>query len=104
MSATVSGLAPRGSYGSVVALLIAHALLVLLVWVGWFYFNVGVVSARTWVTLCWLWLIWPMLLMLLPGRTARRVFVPLLIGIALLAPCLSTLWSFAVWTLGGFAT
>jgi hypothetical protein len=103
MLATVTQRAPRISYRTLAAIVIAHASLVFLLWAAAFYFNFAVVSARVWLVFSWLWLIWPLVLLAHPSRSASRVLMPSFIGLGLLAPCLSTIWSFTVWAIAGFA-
>lgn len=103
MHASVTRSAPSVTFRTLAVVAIVHALLVALLWVGEFYFDVTVLPARVWLVLAWSWLIWPVALLLHPDRSPLRVFVPCLIGIALLAPCLSTVWTFTVWAIGGFA-
>ena len=47
---------------------------------GWFP------SDRLWVAFVTLWLVWPILLLVLPGRSVLRVAIPLLISLPLLWP------------------
>lgn len=82
---------------------IMHALIVLLVWLSVFYFDLDLVSGQWWLLLFWSWPVWSLLLILHPVRSFKRVAVPVSIGIALLVPCIPTAFAFTVWTLGGFA-
>jgi len=103
MPASVTRSAPSSTYRTLAAISIVHAVLILLLWVGMFKFDFDAVPGRAWLILFLLWLIWPLVLLLHPERSAVRVLVPCLVGIALLAPCLSTAWTFTVWAIGGFA-
>jgi hypothetical protein len=76
-----------------------HALVVLLVWAGEFYIGMAMISGRTWLVLAWLWLVWPFVLSLHPAGTRRRVILPVVIGIILLAPCVGSIFLFTVWAL-----
>ena len=80
-------------------LTVLHALLVMLIWAGEFYVAVSLISGRAWLILAWLWLVWPFALALHPAGTRRRVIVPLVIGIILLAPCAGSVFLFTVWAL-----
>lgn len=82
---------------------IAHALIVLLVWLGVFYADLDFISAPWWLLLFWSWPIWSLLLMFHPVRSFKRVAVPVSIGIALLVPCIPTAFAFTAWTFGNFA-
>ena len=103
MLASVTRAAPSSTYRALATAAIVHALLVVLLWVGQFYFDVSILPGRVWLVLAWSWLIWPVVLLLHPDRSPMRVFMPCLVGLALLAPCLSTVWSFTAWAFGGFA-
>jgi len=63
MFASVTRLEPSSTYRTLAAISIAHALLILLLWVGMFYFDFSV-SGRAWLVLALLWLIWPLVLSL----------------------------------------
>jgi hypothetical protein len=78
---------------------VVHALAVLLVWSGEFYVGMAMVSGRTWVILAWLWLVWPFALALHPAGSRRRVLLPIVLGIILLAPCVGSIFLFTVWAL-----
>jgi len=82
---------------------IAHAALVLLVWLGVFYADLHVLSAKVWLTLVWLWLLWPLVLALHPGRSLLRFVVPIVLGAVVLAPSIPTAYAFTSWTVFGFA-
>ena len=87
----------RRSYGFLAGLCVAHALALLLIWLG------DSLSPRVWLFFSWLWLVWPPALALHPARSARRVMIPVLCGAALLAPCVPTIATFTAWSIGGFA-
>jgi len=103
MLASVARTAPSSTYRALAASAIVHALLVALIWVGEFYFDISILPSRVWLVLAWLWLIWPVVLFFHPDRSPLRVFVPCLVGLVLLAPCLSTVWPFTAWAIGGIA-
>jgi len=81
----------------------AHALLVLVSWWAMFYLNVQQFSARAWLLLAWLWVVWPFMLSLHRARSASPMSIALGIGALLLAPCAPTIFAFTVWTVIGFA-
>jgi hypothetical protein len=56
-----------------------------------------------WVISAWCGLIWPLLLSLHRGRSLLRFAVPVLLGLALLIPCVPLLLAFTAWSIGGFA-
>jgi hypothetical protein len=77
---------------------------ILLLWVGSFHFDRSLVPGRAWFVFAVLWLIWPVALSLRPTRSLFRVLVPSALGLAMIAPYVPTLWSFAMWSIGGFAS
>src|SRR5215831_7688362 len=99
MLASAARSASRSSYLAPAIGAVVHAALVVLLWAGALYFDISVLPGRAWLALSWLWPIWPIVLMLHRHRTPTRVLVPTLIGVALLAPCLPTIWSFTMWSL-----
>ena len=82
---------------------IAHALIVLLLWLGVFYADLDFIPGHRWLLMFWAWLVWPLLLILHPARTFKRVAVAVAICVALLVPCLYTAFALTAWALGGFA-
>jgi hypothetical protein len=82
---------------------VVHALVVLAFWAAEFIADLHVISARWWLALAWLWLIWPVVLAFHPARTWKSVAIALGVGIALLLPCVSTIYTFTVWAIEGFA-
>ena len=90
-------------FRALAAAAIAHALIVLFLWFGIFYADLDLIPGRWWLLLFWSWPVWPLLLVLHPVRTIKRVAVPVAIGIALLVPCFPTAFAFTAWALGAFA-
>jgi hypothetical protein len=80
-------------------LCVAHALIVLLSWIGQSFADLSLLSGQIWLALAWLWLIWPLLLVLHPAGSPRRIFVPVFIGVVLIAPCMATIFLFTAWAL-----
>ena len=103
MATSIARTVPSATFRALAAASVVHALVVALLWAGKFHFDIPIVPARAWLGLAWGWLIWPVVLLLHRDRSPFRVLVPSLIGVALLGPCLSTVWSFTTWALGGFA-
>jgi hypothetical protein len=103
MSASIVRNVPSAAFLALAVAAVLHALLVALLWVGEFYFDISIVPARAWLVLAWAWLIWPVVLLLHPDRSLSRVLIPCFIGVALLGPCLSTIWSVTAWAIVGFA-
>lgn len=82
---------------------IAHALVALTVGLVAVVADVYVMPARVWLVVVWLWLVWPLSLALHPERSLKRVAVPSLIGLAILAPCIPMAFAFTAWSIEGFA-
>lgn len=91
------------SFQILALLCVAHALIVLLLWSIQSFGNMALVAGQMWLALAWLWLIWPLLLILHPAGSPRRVFVPVFMGVVLLAPCMATMFLFTAWALDGNA-
>ena len=83
--------------------MVAHALAVLLVWMAVFKFDVDLVSARLWLAVAWLWVLWPLAFLLGPARFRLKLLAPFAVAIALLLPCVGTIHTFTVWAVSGFA-
>ena len=99
-------LPPRSRFSlqsfEVMALLcIAHALIVLLLWLVHSFAKMSLLPGQVWLGLAWL--VWPLLLVLHPAATPRRIFVPVFIGVVLIAPCMATIFLFTAWALDGSA-
>jgi hypothetical protein len=91
------------SFQILALLSVAHALIVLLLWSVQSFRNMALVAGQVWLALAWLWLIWPLLLILHPAGSPRRIFVPVFIGVVLLAPCMATIFLFTAWALDASA-
>ena len=87
------------SFEIIALLCVAHALTVLLMWAVQSFGNMALVAGQIWLALAWLWLVWPLLLVLHPAGSARRIFVPVFIGVVLLAPCMATIFLFTAWAM-----
>ena len=103
MNITVRVLSSPRLFRVLSATVIAHASIVLMLWLGMFYADLRFISGRWWLLFVWLWPLWSLLLMLHPARTVKHVAVPVVIGIALIMPCVPTALAFSVWALKGFA-
>jgi hypothetical protein len=101
MLASATQSAPSANFRYLAVGAVVHAALVALLWASEIYFDVAVIPGRVWLILSWLWLLWPIVLLLHPDRSPMRVLVPSLIGLGLLAPCVPTIWLFTVWAVGG---
>jgi len=81
-------------------LAVLHSSIVVLLWL--FASHVGL-SGRFWLAFAWLWLVWPVFLLVLPGRSLVRFLVPFCMSVLLLAACIPTLLAMTAWAIGGFA-
>jgi hypothetical protein len=91
------------SFQVMALLCVAQALVVLLLWIVQSFGNMTVLPGQVWLALAWLWLVWPLLLILHPVGSPRRIFVPVFIGVVLIAPCMATIFLFTAWALDGSA-
>ena len=82
---------------------LAHAIAVSLVWYMLFVLDKDVVAPSAWVALAATWPLWSIATWF-AGRSRRLGWcVVLVVGLIILSPTLSTLYSFVVWHMGGFA-
>lgn len=91
------------SFQVMALLCVAHALIVLLLWIAQSFGHMALLRGQVWLALAWLWLAWPLLLVLHPASSPRRIFVPVFIGVVLIAPCMATIFLFSAWALDGSA-
>ena len=91
------------SYRIIAFSCVIHALAVLAFWTALFVVNLDLIPGNVWLALAWLWLIWPIVLALHPGRTLKRIAWPVLVAIGLLVPCVPVVFTFTLWAVQGFA-
>jgi hypothetical protein len=91
------------SFQILALLCVVHALIVLLLWMVQSFGRMTLMPAQFWLAMAWLWLVWPLLLVLHPAGSPRRIFVPIFIGVVLIAPCMATIFLFTAWALDGTA-
>lgn len=89
------------SFQIMALLCVGHALMVLLLWAVQSFGNMALLAGQVWLVLAWLWLVWPLSLALHPAASPRRIFVPVFIGVVLMAPCMATIFLFTAWALDG---
>ena len=94
--------APQG-FRLLAAAAIAHASIVLVLWLGGFYAEWGFIPWRWWLWVFWLWVLWPPALILHPAGNVKRVSLPAGLGLAIVAPCIPTALAFTDWAILGFA-
>jgi hypothetical protein len=81
-------------------LAVLHSIVVLLLWFA--AQRIGF-SGRVWLAIAWLWLVWPVLLAILPGRSFKRFCIPVSLSLVIIAVCIPTLLAMTAWAIGGFA-
>jgi len=86
------------SFQVIALLCVAQALVVLLLWIVHSFGNMSLLPGQVWLALAW-----PLLLILHPAGSPRRIFVPVFIGVVLVAPCMATIFLFTAWALDGSA-
>ena len=90
-----------------IGLCLAHAGIVSLIWVWAFSYGhdeimalVG--GAKGWMSLGAAWLAWPLILLVAPVEWRFRWYAALVVGVLILAVAIPTLYTYLVWTIGGF--
>ena len=87
------------TYRIIASATILHALILMLL----IRFNLPIISGRTWIVLVWLWLLWPIIILIHPARSLRRWLIPVGVGILLFIPCWFEIAAFTAWRINGFA-
>lgn len=82
---------------------IVHAATVLALWLGVFVAGLNLIPGKLWLLLTWLWVFWPVALLAGKARSFRRVAIPVSLGLAVMVPCIPTIFAFTVWYFRGFA-
>lgn len=82
---------------------IAHASVATLLWYVRIMMDSDVLPARVWTVVTLLWLLWLFAIALARKENRVRWLWTIIIALAILSPTYSTLYSFAVWSIGGFA-
>lgn len=80
-----------------------HALLILLAWLAAFVFDAPVINARVWLAVAWLWLVWIFVLVPRLKQDSKLIIGTIVICVALFVPTASTIYSFTMWAIDGFA-
>lgn len=92
----------RGSKWLMAACLV-HAALVTAFWIIVFRFDIDVMSGRLWMAVALIWPLWAIAAVLSPRATIRAWVGAGVVGLVVLLPVLPTLYTFVVWSIGGFA-
>jgi hypothetical protein len=82
---------------------VGHALIVFVLWLEETYSKFALLSGTVWLAIAWAWLIWPIALAIHPAGSRRRVAIPVLLGMILLAPCSGSIFLFTSWALENLA-
>src|SRR5215831_6431294 len=82
---------------------LAHAIFVTSWWWAAMYPHIVPFSVRVWVVVAWLWLVWPLLLLVRRREASRFASVAVLIGAGIIVPCVPTIFTFTAWSINGFA-
>lgn len=85
------------------ALAAIHALLVLLVWIATFVYDAPMINARVWLVVAWLWVVWIFVLAPRLRQDAKLVIATAVVCAVLYVPSASTIYSFTIWAINGFA-
>lgn len=85
------------------ALAATHALLILLAWLAAFVFDTPVTNARVWLVVAWLWIVWIFALAPRFKRDGKLIIGTAVICAAFFWPTASTIYSFTIWAINGFA-
>jgi len=82
---------------------IAHAAVGTLLWYLRIMMDNEVLPARAWTVTILLWLPWLVVPLLVRKERRAGWLWTIVISLAVLSPTYSTLYSFAIWSIGGFA-
>ena len=82
---------------------IVHAGLVTADWWAALYADIVVVPSRIWLIVAWNWLIWPFGLVVARKQASRLTVGAVAIGGLLLVPSVPIIYTFTVWSIGGFS-
>lgn len=84
-------------------LCIFHALSASGLWYIVVILDSDVVSVTSWLDLTVAWVVWIPILAIASKPRRRWSLAALALGLAVLSPTFSTLYAFAMWSIGGFA-
>jgi hypothetical protein len=84
--------------------IVVHAGLIAAWWWAAIYADIDTprILRQLWFPLAWAWVLWPVYA-LAKYRAAPLVWAALVVGGLLVAPAVSTVYAFTVWSIGGFA-
>jgi hypothetical protein len=80
-----------------------HALIVTVIWILVFQFELDVMPGKYWMVLSLSWFLWLLSIVFAGGENRMRWIVSAGIGALILVPTFSTTYTFIVWAVEGFA-
>ena len=80
-----------------------HAAIASGIWVLMFMFDVDILSGKAWMVLTLVWVVWVGAPIISPKAIKMRWTLTIAAGLLLLAPTISTLYTFIIWGIWGFA-
>jgi hypothetical protein len=89
--------------GLLIGLCLLHAILATLLWVLVFKFGVEMISGKLWAGMTTVWLLWLLFIAFSPRKHLKMWILAVVASSLILAPTYSTLYTFLVWTIEGFA-
>ena len=82
---------------------LVHAVLITVLWVLDFRFNVHILSSKVWLGLALMWMLWLPVASLFGLRNLKKWLITGAAGFLILLPTYSTIYTFTVWAVEGFA-
>jgi hypothetical protein len=82
---------------------VVHALAITAIWAAMFYADIAVLSGPIWLVFAWLWLTWPVSLVVARRNIGRLTVAAVVASAVILLPTITTMYTFTVWSIGGFA-
>ncbi len=80
-----------------------HAVLITVLWILDFKFNVHILSSKFWLGIALMWMLWVPVAALVRPRNLKNWLITGIAGILILTPTFSTIYTFTVWAVEGFA-
>lgn len=83
---------------------LAHATAITALWILVFTFDFNLLPSRIWMILGLTWIVWLVAAAVAPLETRRKWILTVVIGVLIQVPAISTLYTFLVWWIEGFAS
>ena len=93
----------RSSSGWLNAACLVHAILITLLWILHFKFHISVLSGNIWLGLALMWFLWIPIAAFCGLRNLRNWVITEIAALLILLPTYSTIYTFTVWAIWGFA-